>query len=75
MTDTVIHAIVLILYLFVMLGIGIYFYRKNKNQTDYFLGGRNLNVWVTSIERAGFGYERLASHGPSRHRFSSDEKK
>lgn len=49
MTDSLIHAIVLILYLLLMLGIGIHFYRKNKDQTDYFLGGRSLNVWVTSM--------------------------
>ncbi len=49
MSDTVIHAVILSLYLVLMLGIGIYFYRKNKNQTDYFLGGRSLNLWVTSM--------------------------
>ena len=47
--DQIIHAVVLVLYLSVMLGIGLYFYRRNKSQTDYFLGGRNLNVWVTSM--------------------------
>ena len=47
--DTVIHAIVLALYLLAMLLIGVYFYKKSKNQSDYFLGGRNLNVWVTSM--------------------------
>lgn len=49
MTDSVIHAVVLMLYLVFMMGIGIYFYRKSKNQSDYFLGGRNLNPWVTSL--------------------------
>lgn len=49
MSDTVIHSIVLVLYLLFMLGIGVYFYRKNKNQSDYYLGGRSLNVWVTSM--------------------------
>ncbi|MFA9465290.1 MAG: sodium/proline symporter PutP [Velocimicrobium sp.] len=47
--EQMIHATVLILYLMIMLGIGLYFYRRNKSQTDYFLGGRNLNVWVTSM--------------------------
>ncbi|MBH1940800.1 sodium/proline symporter PutP [Mobilitalea sibirica] len=47
--EQVIHAVVLGLYLSVMLAIGIYFYRRNKSQTDYFLGGRNLNFWVTSM--------------------------
>jgi len=44
-----IHAAVLVIYLASMLGIGVYFFRRNKSQSDYFLGGRNLNVWVTSM--------------------------
>jgi len=47
--EQIIHATILILYLFVMLWIGFYFYKKNKSQSDYFLGGRNLNFWVTSM--------------------------
>lgn len=47
--EQIIHAVILILYLAVMLGIGLYFYRRNKSQTDYFLGGRQLNFWVTSM--------------------------
>ncbi|NLY38924.1 MAG: sodium/proline symporter, partial [Firmicutes bacterium] len=47
--DQTIHAVVLILYLLVMLAIGIYFFRLNKSQTDYYLGGRTLNIWVTSM--------------------------
>ncbi|MDF2593986.1 MAG: putP [Clostridia bacterium] len=49
MSEVVIHAIVLGLYLLVMLGMGVYFYKKSKSQSDYFLGGRNLNAWVTSM--------------------------
>ena len=49
MSEVVIHAIVLGLYLLAMLGVGLYFYRKSKSQSDYFLGGRNLNAWVTSM--------------------------
>jgi len=49
MSDVIIHAIVLGLYLVGMLGIGVYFYKRSKSQSDYFLGGRNLNVWVTSM--------------------------
>lgn len=49
MADRTVHLIILCLYLLIMLLMGIYFYRKNKNQADYFLGGRNLNVWVTSM--------------------------
>lgn len=44
-----IHAIIFIIYLAVMLGIGIFFYKRNNSQTDYFLGGRHLNFWVTSM--------------------------
>ncbi|NDL68022.1 sodium/proline symporter PutP [Anaerotalea alkaliphila] len=49
MTDVMIHAIVLGLYLIFLLGIGVHFFKNSKSQTDYFLGGRNLNVWVTSM--------------------------
>ena len=49
MPDVAIHAIVLSVYLLSMLVIGAYFYKKSKNQSDYFLGGRNLNAWVTSM--------------------------
>jgi len=47
--DQTIHALVFILYLLVMLIIGIYFFRRNQSQTDYYLGGRKLNFWVTSM--------------------------
>lgn len=49
MTDATIHAIVLIVYLAVMLAIGLHFFKSSNSQSDYFLGGRNLNVWVTSM--------------------------
>lgn len=49
MSDAFIHAIVLALYLLITLGIGVFFFSKSKNQADYFLGGRKLNVWVTSM--------------------------
>lgn len=47
--DAVIHGIIFGVYLAVLLGIGVYFYNKSNNQQDYFLGGRNLNIWVTSL--------------------------
>lgn len=47
--DVMIHATVLAIYLLIMLGVGIYFFTKSKSQSDYFLGGRNLNPWVTSM--------------------------
>jgi len=37
------------LYLLFMLGIGIIFYRKTNNLSDYILGGRGLNSWVTAM--------------------------
>jgi sodium/proline symporter len=49
MSDMMVHAIVLIIYLAMMLGIGLYFFKNSSSQSDYFLGGRNLNVWVTSM--------------------------
>lgn len=41
--------IMFVLYLGVMLGIGLFFYFRTKNLSDYVLGGRTLNGWVTSI--------------------------
>jgi len=49
MTDVTIHGIVLGFYLVFLLGIGAYFFKNSNSQADYFLGGRNLNVWVTSM--------------------------
>lgn len=47
--DVAIHAVVFIIYLILMLGVGVYFFNKSESQSDYFLGGRNLNAWVTSM--------------------------
>ena len=69
--DQTIHAVVLILYLLVMLAIGIYFFRLNKSQTDYYLGGRTLNIG-SPPERPGFGHERLVDDGASRNSISAD---
>jgi len=38
-----------ILYLIFMMGIGAYFYRRTNNLSDYILGGRKVNYWVTSL--------------------------
>jgi sodium/proline symporter len=38
-----------IVYLAFMLLIGWIFYRRTKNLSDYILGGRGLNTWVTSM--------------------------
>ncbi|MEN8154552.1 MAG: sodium/proline symporter PutP [Acidobacteriota bacterium] len=37
------------IYLFFMLAIGWHFYNRTKNLSDYVLGGRGLNAWVTSL--------------------------
>ncbi len=47
--DQVFHAVVFVAYLAFMLGVGIYFYKRTKNEKDYFLGGRNMNFWVTAM--------------------------
>jgi sodium/proline symporter len=49
MSEVIIHAIVLVIYLCLMMGIGLFFYKKSNSQLDYFLGGRNLNPFVTSM--------------------------
>ncbi|MBP2144346.1 sodium/proline symporter [Methanococcus voltae] len=41
--------LVFVIYLIVMLGIGVHYYRKNENLSDYILGGRKLNSWVTAL--------------------------
>ncbi len=38
-----------ICYISVMLMIGWFFYKKTSNLSDYILGGRGLNSWVTSL--------------------------
>ncbi len=38
-----------ILYLLFMVAIGWFFYSRTKNISDYILGGRSLNSWVTSL--------------------------
>lgn len=41
--------ITFIFYFIFMIGVGIYFYSKSKNLSDYILGGRRLNSWVTAL--------------------------
>ena len=36
-------------YFLCVIGVGVYFYNKLKNMKEYFLGGRNLNSWVTAM--------------------------
>ena len=43
--------IAFILYFVVVVGIGIYFFIRTRGggEKDYFLGGRNMNSWVTAL--------------------------
>ncbi|MGI5958069.1 MAG: sodium/proline symporter PutP [Massiliimalia sp.] len=47
--ENMITFISFVIYFLLMLGIGIYFFAKNRNLGDYFLGGRQLNSWVTAM--------------------------
>ena len=47
--DRIIFFIILLLYLLAMVGIGFFFYKRNKNVSDYFLGDRKLNCWVSAM--------------------------
>lgn len=49
MTKEVIQSIVLALYLLAMIAVGFVFYKKSSTHADYILGGRKMNVWVTSM--------------------------
>lgn len=37
------------LYLLAMMGVGVYFFFYSRNISDFYLGGRKLNKWVTAI--------------------------
>ena len=37
------------LYLLAMMGVGVYFFFRSRSLSDYYLGGRKLNKWVTAI--------------------------
>lgn len=39
----------LIAYKLVLLSIGLWAWRRSQNQSEYFLGGRQIGAWVTSI--------------------------
>jgi sodium/proline symporter len=41
--------ITFIVYLVLMLAIGSHFYRRNESLSDYLIGDRQLNKWVTSM--------------------------
>ena len=37
------------LYFTLLLSIGLYFYNKNRNESDFAVGNRSLNYWVTAL--------------------------
>jgi sodium/proline symporter len=37
------------IYFCILTSIGVYFYQRNKNASDYIIGNRSLNYWVTAI--------------------------
>lgn len=49
MNEAVIYSIVIVLYLLLLLIIGIISGRKTKDTSDFYLGGRNIGPWVTSL--------------------------
>jgi sodium/proline symporter len=44
-----------IVYLIAMLAFGIFTYRKNESNTDYYLGGRQMNPWVVALSERSSG--------------------
>ncbi len=40
---------VIAIYMVIMIGIGFYYARRNATVSDYVLGGRSLNPWVTAL--------------------------
>ncbi len=49
MANSIIQAIVFVIYLCLMVGVGFVFFSKSSSHSDYILGGRGMNVWVTAM--------------------------
>ncbi len=49
MKSNVIISATFVVYVFVMLLVGIIAYRRTRNLSDYILGGRKLNSFVTAL--------------------------
>lgn len=41
--------ITFLMYFIFMFGIGLYYFKKSNDMSDYILGGRSLNGWVTAL--------------------------
>ena len=44
-----IQGVIFFLYIAIMIGIGFLFYSKSNSHSEYILGGRGMNVWVTAL--------------------------
>lgn len=49
MNSIFIYVFVIIIYLLILLLIGIFSGRKTRDTSDFYLGGRNIGPWVTSL--------------------------
>lgn len=49
MSSSTLIALAFGLYLAAMLGVGVFFVSRSRNISDFYLGGRKLNKWVTAI--------------------------
>lgn len=47
--DNINIVVIFAAYLLFMISIGVLYYKKTKNLSDYILGGRKLNSWVTAL--------------------------
>jgi len=47
--DNLSIAVVFLIYLAAMLGLGFVFFRRTESTSDYFLGDRKLDKWVTAL--------------------------
>lgn len=49
MKGELVIAIIFVIYLVMNAGLGVVFFRKTNDMSDYLLGGRKLNSWVTAM--------------------------
>ncbi len=49
MSDQSVTLAVVIIYFIIVIGVGYYFYHRSTNLSDYILGGRSLNPYVTAL--------------------------
>lgn len=49
MNSAIINGIIFVIYMGLMIGVGAFFYKRSESHSDYILGGRGMNVWVTAM--------------------------